>query len=89
MVKLFCFLQLGREILSVAIRFLRAKTPEQRAAVDLDTHYSKVKDALNFGLRFAVDVDWAFDCCRKLLVETFGNSRICSDCGWYLQKFAC
>lgn len=36
-----CFPKLGREILSVAIRFLRAKTPEQRAAVDLDTHYSK------------------------------------------------
>ncbi|KAF5442705.1 hypothetical protein F2P56_035334 [Juglans regia] len=33
--------QLDRQTLSVAIRFLRAKTPEQRAAVDLDTHYSK------------------------------------------------
>ncbi|KAH7840223.1 hypothetical protein Vadar_014303 [Vaccinium darrowii] len=36
-----CFPKLDRQTLSVAIRFLRAKTPEQRAAVDLDTHYSK------------------------------------------------
>jgi hypothetical protein len=35
-------LQLDRQTLSIAIRFLKAKTPEQRAAVDLDTHYSKV-----------------------------------------------
>ncbi|KAF5450435.1 hypothetical protein F2P56_030789 [Juglans regia] len=36
-----CFPKLDRQTLSIAIRFLRAKTPEQRAAVDLDTHYSK------------------------------------------------
>ncbi|XVE64418.1 hypothetical protein DITRI_Ditri07aG0099100 [Diplodiscus trichospermus] len=36
-----CFPKLDRKTLSIAIRFLRAKTPEQRAAVDLDTHYSK------------------------------------------------
>ncbi|KAJ4726678.1 Alpha/beta fold hydrolase [Melia azedarach] len=36
-----CCPKLDRRTLSVAIRFLRAKTPEQRAAVDLDTHYSK------------------------------------------------
>ncbi|XP_059441470.1 uncharacterized protein LOC132183746 [Corylus avellana] len=36
-----CFPKLDRQTLSVAIRFLRAKTPEQRAAVDLDTHYSR------------------------------------------------
>uniref|UniRef100_M1BL87 Carboxylesterase np n=1 Tax=Solanum tuberosum TaxID=4113 RepID=M1BL87_SOLTU len=35
------FLQLDRQTLSIAVRFLKAKTPEQRAAVDLDTHYSK------------------------------------------------
>ncbi|KAJ6687497.1 EPOXIDE HYDROLASE-RELATED [Salix koriyanagi] len=34
-------LQLDRRTISVAIRFLKAKTPEQRAAVDLDTHYTK------------------------------------------------
>ncbi|KAF3432801.1 hypothetical protein FNV43_RR23903 [Rhamnella rubrinervis] len=36
-----CFPKFDRQTLSIAIRFLRAKTPEQRAAVDLDTHYSK------------------------------------------------
>ncbi|MBA0863155.1 hypothetical protein Goshw_017438 [Gossypium schwendimanii] len=37
----FTMLQLDRKTLSIAIRFLKAKTPEQRAAVDLDTHYSE------------------------------------------------
>ncbi|XAR71616.1 Carboxylesterase [Bertholletia excelsa] len=36
-----CIPKLDHQTLSIAIRFLRAKTPEQRAAVDLDTHYSK------------------------------------------------
>ncbi|KAL3838061.1 hypothetical protein ACJIZ3_022652 [Penstemon smallii] len=36
-----CIPKLDRQTLSIAIRFLRAKTPEQRAAVDLDTHYSQ------------------------------------------------
>ncbi|CAL1366393.1 unnamed protein product [Linum trigynum] len=36
-----CLPKLDRRTMSVAIRFLKAKTPEQRAAVDLDTHYTK------------------------------------------------
>ncbi|XP_020210463.1 uncharacterized protein LOC109795388 isoform X3 [Cajanus cajan] len=36
-----CFPKLDRKTLSIAYRFLKAKTPEQRAAVDLDTHYSQ------------------------------------------------
>lgn len=36
-----CLPKLDRHTLSVAIRFLKAKTPQQRAAVDLDTHYSQ------------------------------------------------
>lgn len=36
-----CLPKFDRQSLSIAIRFLKAKTPEQRAAVDLDTHYSK------------------------------------------------
>ncbi|XVE58347.1 hypothetical protein DITRI_Ditri04bG0162800 [Diplodiscus trichospermus] len=36
-----CFPKLDRKSLSIAVRFLKAKTPEQRAAVDLDTHYSE------------------------------------------------
>lgn len=39
---LHLFVQFDRRTLSVAIRFLRAKTPEERAAVDLDTHYTEV-----------------------------------------------
>ncbi|KAF4380373.1 hypothetical protein F8388_024666 [Cannabis sativa] len=37
---------IDRRSLSIAVRFLRAKTPEQRAAVDLDTHYSTVNVSL-------------------------------------------
>uniref|UniRef100_A0A7C8YKZ8 Carboxylesterase n=1 Tax=Opuntia streptacantha TaxID=393608 RepID=A0A7C8YKZ8_OPUST len=36
-----CLPKLDRLTISVAIRFLLAKTPEDRAAVDLDTHYSQ------------------------------------------------
>ncbi|CAN6444776.1 unnamed protein product [Victoria cruziana] len=36
-----CIPRVDRKFASVAIRFLRAKTPEQRAAVDLDTHYTE------------------------------------------------
>ncbi|OVA14726.1 Epoxide hydrolase-like [Macleaya cordata] len=36
-----CFPKIDRQVISIAIRFLKAKTPEQRAAVDLDTHYTK------------------------------------------------
>ncbi|KAJ6881408.1 hypothetical protein NC651_028090 [Populus alba x Populus x berolinensis] len=39
-----CLPKLDSRTISVAIRFLKAKTPEQRAAVDLDTHYTKVND---------------------------------------------
>ena len=41
---MICFyvLQLDRLTLSIAIRFWMAKTPKQRAKVDLDTHYSQV-----------------------------------------------
>ncbi|XP_022548705.2 dihydrolipoyllysine-residue acetyltransferase component of acetoin cleaving system-like [Brassica napus] len=36
-----CFPKLDRLTLSIAIRFWMAKTPQQRAKVDLDTHYSR------------------------------------------------
>ncbi|KAI3800230.1 hypothetical protein L1987_35541 [Smallanthus sonchifolius] len=36
-----CFPKIDRQTVSIAMRFLRAKTPEKRAAVDLDTHYTK------------------------------------------------
>ncbi|XP_054796307.1 uncharacterized protein LOC129301739 isoform X2 [Prosopis cineraria] len=36
-----CFPKFNRQTFSIAYRFLKAKTPELRAAVDLDTHYSQ------------------------------------------------
>ncbi len=39
-------LQIDKTMISIAWRFLRAKTPEQRAHVDLDTHYTKVRFVL-------------------------------------------
>ncbi|KAF6136174.1 hypothetical protein GIB67_001583 [Kingdonia uniflora] len=36
-----CFPKIDRQMISIAVRFLKAKTPEQRADVDLDTHYTK------------------------------------------------
>ncbi|CAF2324442.1 BnaA10g06420D [Brassica napus] len=36
-----CFPKLDRLTLSIVIRFWMAKTPQQRAKVDLDTHYSQ------------------------------------------------
>ncbi|CAA7051610.1 unnamed protein product [Microthlaspi erraticum] len=36
-----CFPKLDRQTISIAVRFWLAKTPKQRAAVDLDTHYSQ------------------------------------------------
>ncbi|XP_008677735.1 uncharacterized isoform X2 [Zea mays] len=37
-----CFPKVDAQMLSLAFRFLRAKTPEERALVDLETHYTKV-----------------------------------------------
>lgn len=39
-------LQIDKTMISIAWRFLRAKTPEERAHVDLDTHYTKVRFVL-------------------------------------------
>ncbi|GAB2223517.1 hypothetical protein Droror1_Dr00017658 [Drosera rotundifolia] len=36
-----CFPKFDRLALSIGIRFLMARTPEERAAVDLDTHYTQ------------------------------------------------
>ncbi|XP_020676610.1 uncharacterized protein LOC110095408 isoform X2 [Dendrobium catenatum] len=36
-----CFPKVGRQSISIVFRFLRAKTPQDRAAVDLELHYSK------------------------------------------------
>lgn len=47
------FFQFDRRTFSVAYRFLKAKTPEQRAEVDLDTHYSQVDHIHGFVQYFA------------------------------------
>ncbi|XP_008806319.1 putative aminoacrylate hydrolase RutD isoform X2 [Phoenix dactylifera] len=36
-----CFPKIDRQMISLTFRFLRAKTPEQRALVDLEAHYTK------------------------------------------------
>ncbi|KVI10220.1 uncharacterized protein LOC112508853 isoform X2 [Cynara cardunculus var. scolymus] len=51
-----CFPKLDRQTLSIAMRFLRAKTPEQRAAVDLDTHYTQEYLEEHIGLKTRRDI---------------------------------
>jgi pimeloyl-ACP methyl ester carboxylesterase len=41
-----CLPKIDKTMISIAWRFLRAKTPEERAHVDLDTHYTKVRFVL-------------------------------------------
>ncbi|XP_049935576.1 uncharacterized protein LOC116260768 isoform X2 [Nymphaea colorata] len=36
-----CFPKVDRKFISIAMRFMKAKTPEERATVDLDTHYTE------------------------------------------------
>ncbi|CAN6483363.1 unnamed protein product [Victoria cruziana] len=36
-----CFPKIDRKVISIAMRFMKAKTAEERAAVDLDTHYTE------------------------------------------------
>ncbi|XP_020576143.1 uncharacterized protein LOC110021820 [Phalaenopsis equestris] len=36
-----CFPKVDRKIISIVFRFLRARTPQERAAVDLEMHYTK------------------------------------------------
>ncbi|XP_023532415.1 uncharacterized protein LOC111794595 [Cucurbita pepo subsp. pepo] len=51
-----CCPKLDRQTFDIAVRFLKAKTPEQRASVDLDTHYSKeyLEEFVGFETRRAV-----------------------------------
>ncbi|CAK9310727.1 unnamed protein product [Citrullus colocynthis] len=51
-----CCPKLDRQTFDIAVRFLKAKTPEQRASVDLDTHYSKeyLEEYVGFEKRRAV-----------------------------------
>ncbi|GJW00808.1 alpha/beta hydrolase fold-1 [Tanacetum coccineum] len=60
-----CFLEIDGLTLSIAMRFLRAKTPKQRAAVDLDTHYSQdyVKGISAFGMQSNRGFDGQINVC--------------------------
>ncbi|GAB4826205.1 hypothetical protein Ancab_009070 [Ancistrocladus abbreviatus] len=44
-----CFPKLDRMTLSIAVRFLMARTPADRAAVDLDTHYTQIHVSVSWG----------------------------------------
>ncbi|KAJ3671204.1 hypothetical protein LUZ60_008630 [Juncus effusus] len=41
-----CFPRVNRHVISLGFKFLRAKTPEERAIIDLEVHYTKV-DCIN------------------------------------------
>ncbi|KAG5082616.1 hypothetical protein JHK84_052654 [Glycine max] len=60
-----CFPKLDQKTISVAYRFLKAKTPEQRAAVDLDTHYSQqyVKGISTTGMQSNYGFDGQLNAC--------------------------
>ncbi|KAG5122258.1 hypothetical protein JHK84_040598 [Glycine max] len=60
-----CFPKLDQQTISVAYRFLKAKTPEQRAAVDLDTHYSQqyVKGISTTGMQSNYGFDGQLNAC--------------------------
>lgn len=78
-----CLPKLDRQMLSLAYRFLRAKTPEERAAVDLDTHYTKEY----------LDELVGTDTRRKILhqeyVKAISSSGMQSKCGFDGQINAC
>ncbi|GAU21122.1 hypothetical protein TSUD_10390 [Trifolium subterraneum] len=62
-----CLPKFERRTFSVAYRFLKAKSPEQRAEVDLDTHYSQqyVKGITNSGMQSNHGFDGQLSACWK------------------------
>lgn len=78
-----CIPRLDRQTLSIAVRFLKAKTPEQRAAVDLDTHYSKEYLEENVGTTTRRAVLY------QEYVEGITASGMQSNCGFDGQINAC
>ncbi|XP_058100507.1 uncharacterized protein LOC131245217 isoform X2 [Magnolia sinica] len=77
-----CFPKIDKQMISIAIRFLRARTPEQRAAVDLDTHYTKeyVKNISstgmqsNYGFEGQVNACWTHKMTSKE-IDTIRSAR--------------
>ncbi|KAG9448213.1 hypothetical protein H6P81_014341 [Aristolochia fimbriata] len=78
-----CFPKIDKLMISILFRFIRAKTPEQRAAVDLDTHYSKEY----------LDEYVGSDTRRKILyqeyVKAISSSGMQSNYGFDGQMSAC
>ncbi|KAF2931896.1 hypothetical protein DAI22_05g245400 [Oryza sativa Japonica Group] len=78
-----CFPKLDGQMLSLAFRFLRARTPEERALVDLETHYTKEYLDEKVG-----------SCTRRTIlyqeyVKGISSTGMQSNCGFEGQVNAC
>ncbi|KAJ1263861.1 hypothetical protein BS78_09G219400 [Paspalum vaginatum] len=78
-----CFPKLDGQMLSLAFRFLRARTPEERALVDLETHYTKEYLDETVG-----------SCTRRMIlyqeyVKGISSTGMQSNCGFEGQVNAC
>ncbi|CAN6336942.1 unnamed protein product [Urochloa humidicola] len=78
-----CFPKVDGQMLSLAFRFLRAKTPEERALVDLETHYTKEYLEETVG-----------SCTRRMIlyqeyVKGISSTGMQSNCGFEGQINAC
>ncbi|XP_066362688.1 uncharacterized protein [Miscanthus floridulus] len=78
-----CFPKVDGQMLSLAFRFLRAKTPEERALVDLETHYTKEYLEETVG-----------SCTRRMVlyqeyVKGISSTGMQSNCGFEGQVNAC
>ncbi|CAM0954196.1 unnamed protein product [Alopecurus aequalis] len=78
-----CLPKVDGQMLSLAFRFLRAKTPEERAHVDLETHYTKeyLDEKLESCTRRAI--------LYKQYVRNISSSGMQSSCGFDGQINAC
>ncbi|VAH09992.1 unnamed protein product [Triticum turgidum subsp. durum] len=78
-----CFPKVDAQMLSLAFRFLRARTPEQRALVDLETHYTKeyLDEEVGSCTRRAI--------LYKEYVKGISSSGMQSNCGFEGQINAC
>ncbi|XP_047094832.1 putative aminoacrylate hydrolase RutD isoform X2 [Lolium rigidum] len=78
-----CLPKVDGQMLSLAFRFLRAKTPEERAHVDLETHYTKeyLDEKLESCTRRAI--------LYKEYVKNISASGMQSSCGFEGQVNAC
>ncbi|KAI4384849.1 hypothetical protein MLD38_002949 [Melastoma candidum] len=78
-----CFPKFDMRTISIMFRFFRAKTPEKRAAVDLDTHYSKEY------LDGAVGSTARREILHQEYVKGLSESGLQSEYGFWGQANAC